>query len=69
MGVLGGWAFSYERGTPVPFQSGVVGPPQGAREFLAHCGVLGWGVGIGLLERLVQGYLAHKKQPPPRTLQ
>ena len=54
MVVLGGGAFSYERGIPVgPYirPSQPLHPPKKAS-------------GRGL-----QGYLAHKKLPPPRTLQ
>jgi len=52
---LGGWAFSYRRGTPVgpnrQKSERVSLPPQAST-----------------MRRCVQGYLAHKTTHPPRTL-
>jgi len=55
MTVLGGGAFSYERGTPLPL---LLNHPLGS-----NCRLL---FRFPELHRLgIQGYLAHKKQPPP----
>ena len=64
MGVPGGEAVSYERGTPVgqSTQNGVVMPPVLP---LAGRGAPARDPGLGPLRPTVQGYLAHKKQPPP----
>ena len=60
-GVLGGWAFSYERGTLVDvgwFQVGGTGAAIKAAKLLAIKPLLSF-----------QGYHAHKTPPPRRTLQ
>ena len=81
MGVLGGRAVSYERGTPVGQDElaryGAVEPlswpswPQASHSFHPRKG--GWFLHLippaPLLRRNLQGYLADKKPPPRRSLQ
>jgi len=55
MQALGGGVFSYERGTPVRKER---------MRLFATSGMLLYTYIVAL-----QGYLAHKKQPHPRTLQ
>ena len=67
MGVQGGWAFFYGRGTPVgtlddPQMAGGAGPLSSS---LLNPSLRGRGCGC----LWVQGYLAHKKTLTPRTLQ
>ena len=58
MGVLGGWAFSYERGTPLDMWSNSVN--FGANKTRFH------DIGeIKSTEAELQGYLAHKNPPTP----
>ena len=62
MVVLGGWAFSYGRGTPVHVQLAciMVGCRLSTKLHLYHDPFL------NLYQKvLLQGYLAHKKHPPP----
>ena len=65
--VLGGGAFSYERGTPVSLYVTSVSSgqyPLGGQQPLALPHMV-----KGQRTGEVQGYLAHKEANPPRTLQ
>jgi len=55
-----GGGVSYERGTPVVLEQVIA---------IAPSGVLRLGANALHGQAAVQGYLADKKQPPPRTLQ
>jgi hypothetical protein len=62
MGVLGGWAFSYERGTPVHtqrFQS---------RKGEAFSKAMRGSTHLVPAQGQQQGYIAHEKHPPPRGI-
>ena len=73
--VLEGWAFSYERGTPVCVlvlrkTLGLTQSTQSDRltGAIAHVGDRK-SSHVAKIPTTLEGFLAHKRPPPPRTLQ